>query len=123
MGLRPACVGTCPAGALQFGNRSDMLAEANQRIQAEPAKYVNYIYGEKEVGGTSWLYLSPVPFETLGIPSLGTEPVTLNVERAMSLVPPVLLGVAATMTAAYWWGKRRQKPGEIKDNEKPGVSK
>jgi formate dehydrogenase iron-sulfur subunit len=123
LGLRPACVGTCPAGALQFGNRSDMLAEASQRIQAEPAKYVNYIYGEKEVGGTSWLYLSPVPFENLGMPSLGTQPVTLNVERAMSLVPPVLLGVAATMTAVYWWGKRRQKPDEKKENEKPGVSK
>ena len=32
------------------------------------------IYGEKEAGGTSVLYLSAVPFEKLGFPEVGTSP-------------------------------------------------
>jgi hypothetical protein len=41
-----------------------------------PLKYVNHIYGEHEVGGTSWLYLSAVPFEKIGFRTdLGTKPI------------------------------------------------
>ena len=123
-GLKPACVTTCPSGALKFGDREELLAEARARIKAEPDKYVNHIYGEKEVGGTSWLLLSPIPFDKLGLPTLQEEPVVVNVERAMSFVPPVLVGVAAIMTGIYWIAKRREnnvkKSGE---NKKEGAAK
>ena len=123
-GLKPACVTTCPTGALKFGERDDLIAEARERIGASPGKYVDHIYGEKEVGGTSWLYLSPVPFEKLGLPTLGSQPVTVNVERAMGAVPPVLLGVAAAMTGVYWLTKRRQRlQAEEDEKEKTGVTK
>ena len=32
-GLKPACVKTCPAAALDWGNRDDMLAKANTRVE------------------------------------------------------------------------------------------
>jgi len=108
-GLIPACVNACPAGALKFGKRTELIAEARGRIAAEPTKYIDHIYGEKERGGTSWMYLSPVPFSELGLPELEEEPVTVNVERAMSAVLPVLFGVAATMTGIYLLVQRRQK--------------
>lgn len=108
-GREPACVAACPAGALMFGEREELIAEARQRLASAPDKYVNHIYGETEIGGTSWMYLSPVPFEQLGFPTLGTEPVTVNVERAMGAVPSVLLGVAVAMTGVYAVSKRRQK--------------
>lgn len=123
-GLKPACVTTCPSGALKYGEREDLIAEGRKRIAEQPNTYVNHIYGEKEVGGTSWMYLSPIPFEKLGFPSLDSEPVTVNAERAMGLVPPVLLGVAATMTAVYWLVKRRQELSqEIDDENKEGAMK
>ena len=124
-GLKPACVTTCPTGALKFGERDDLIAEARERIAATPGRYVDHIYGEKEVGGTSWLYLSPVPFEKLGFASHSSEPVTVNAARAMGAVPPVLLGVAAAMTGIYWLTKRRQKLSQTKDSdkEKTGVTK
>jgi formate dehydrogenase iron-sulfur subunit len=114
-GLKPACVTTCPTGALLYGEREDLLVKAHARIAASPARYVQHVYGEKEVGGTSWLYMSAVPFEQLGFPKLGDEPVTVNAERAMSLVPPVLVGVAALMTGIYWVSKRRENVEAAED--------
>jgi formate dehydrogenase iron-sulfur subunit len=107
-GLKPACATTCPTGALQFGNRDELIAEAKKRITAQPQLYINHIYGEKEVGGTSWMYISSVPFEKLGFPVLGSTPVTVNVQRAMGAVPPALILVAAGMSGVYWLVKRRQ---------------
>ncbi len=122
-GLKPACVTTCPSGALKFGDREELLVEAKARIAAEPERYVNHIYGEKEVGGTSWLLLSPIPFEKVGLPTLPEEPVVVNVERAMSLVPPVLVGVAAIMTGVYWLAKRRETNGKKTAGKKEGAVK
>jgi len=68
-----ACAETCPAGALKFGKRKDLLAEARKRIADNPQGYVNRIYGEKEGGGTNHLYLAKFPFEKLGLPSLNEE--------------------------------------------------
>lgn len=67
----PACVKACTTGALKFGDRDALLAEAKSRISAD-SKYVNYIYGEKDQGGTSWLYISNVPFAELGFPASTT---------------------------------------------------
>ena len=111
-GLKPACVTTCPTSALKFGERDELIAEAQRRIAEHPDKYVNHVYGENEVGGTSWLYLSPVPFEEIGFPILPSTPVTVNVERAMAAVPPVLVGVAAAMAGIYWLVQRQQKIGQ-----------
>ncbi len=124
-GLKPACVTTCPTGALKFGERDELITEARKRMAAAPGRYVDHIYGEKEVGGTSWLYLSPVPFEKLGLAPHISEPVTVNAARAMGLVPPALLGMAATMTGIYWLTKRRQKlsQAEASDKEKTEVTK
>jgi ferredoxin len=72
-GQQPACAATCPTGAIKFGNYEDMLAEAHQRINDNPGKYIDHIYGETENGGTSTLYISPVPFEELGFPIAGTS--------------------------------------------------
>ena len=108
-GLKPACVTTCPTGALHLGEREELLVIARERIKASPGKYADHIYGEKEVGGTSWLYLSPVAFEKVGFSEHAFSPVTVNVERAMSGVPPALIIVAAIMSAVYWLTKRKQK--------------
>lgn len=67
-GEKPACVESCPAEALTFGKRSELLEMARTRIYTNPGKYVSHIYGEQEAGGTNVLYLSAVPFKELGFP-------------------------------------------------------
>jgi len=119
-GLKPACVTTCPTGALKFGERDELIAEAHSRIADAPDKYVNHLYGENEVGGTSWMYLSSVPFETFGFKTLQEEPVTENVERAMGYVLPVLGGMAVLMTGIWWITKRRDENKAKAENKDEG---
>lgn len=60
-GKAPACVTACPNDAISFGTKNDMRTFAYER-----AKEVNgYVYGDKENGGTSTFYVSPVPFEKI----------------------------------------------------------
>jgi Fe-S-cluster-containing dehydrogenase component len=75
-GRVPACVIICPTETLRFGKRTELIQLAHERIMNNPRKYVNHVYGEHEVGGTSWLYLSAVPFEEIGFRTdLGTKPI------------------------------------------------
>jgi hypothetical protein len=67
---QPACTEACPTGAVIFGKVKGLLDDAKQRISDSPARYVNRVYGEREGGGTSVLYLSKVPFDKLGLPQL-----------------------------------------------------
>ncbi len=100
-GEEPACVYNCPSGALMFGTRRELLAEANKRIAENPDDYYPHIYGEHEAGGSSWMYLSPVPFEELGFntkiqnesyPSL-TKGFISSIAPVDILLPAALLGI------------------------------
>ncbi len=62
----PACVRICPTETLRFGKREELIHLAHERITNNPGRYVDHIYGEHEAGGTSWLYLSSVPFDRIG---------------------------------------------------------
>ncbi len=64
-----ACAEACPAGAITFGKREDLIKIARTRIEKNPDKYIDHIYGEHEAGGTNWMYISGVPFDQLGYPS------------------------------------------------------
>jgi Fe-S-cluster-containing dehydrogenase component len=108
-GKAPGCVEACPTGSLLFGKRNSLLRVARERIAKAPGTYVDHIYGEKEMGGTNWLYLSPVPHEELGQPVLGTASVPELTAGALGSVPiiaglwPVFLGGAYAIT------KRKEK--------------
>jgi hypothetical protein len=69
----PACARVCPREVITFGKKSDLLRLARWKIKSKPGKYKDHIYGEHEVGGTSWMYLSSEPFENIGFPALGTK--------------------------------------------------
>lgn len=73
-GHGPACCEVCPREAVIYGKRTELLQEAKRRIEAEPGKYFeDRVYGEFDGGGTQVLYLSHVPFEKLGLPTLGNQ--------------------------------------------------
>lgn len=101
LGEKPACVSDCPAEALVFGTRREMIAEARRRIAQNPDTYHDHIYGETEAGGTGYLYLSSVPFEKIGMktnlqhssyPEL-TKGFLYSVPSIFVLWPAMLLGL------------------------------
>jgi formate dehydrogenase iron-sulfur subunit len=107
-GQVPACVEICPAEATQFGERDELLAEAHRRLSASPGDYAPHVYGESEVGGTSVLFLSPVPFEQLGFRVLGTQPLPELTWVALEKVPGVV-ALGGTLLSAVWWITHRRE--------------
>jgi len=105
----PGCVEACPAGASTFGNRDDLIKEAWKRIRAD-SSYVPRIYGTEEFGGTSVLYISDVPFESLGFvqPVLGSQPMPTLSAAALGESPTVVLVGGSMLAALYWITQRRR---------------
>lgn len=95
-GLPPGCVDACPTGALKFGRRDDLLFEAKARLRSRPDVYVDHVYGEEEVGGTSWLYISDTPFEKLGFKKdLPKRPLPSLTWDVVSWIPGVVAVLAS----------------------------
>lgn len=90
-GQRPACVENCPAEALLFGKRRELIDIAKTRIYTDPDNYQHSIYGEHEVGGTGYLYLASSPFKQIGFrKDLGTRPLPELTTGFLYSVPIIL---------------------------------
>ncbi|MFH1885962.1 MAG: sulfate respiration complex iron-sulfur protein HmcB [Pseudomonadota bacterium] len=109
-GQIPGCVEACPREAMTFGRREDLMRLARERMARYPGRYVNHIYGEKEMGGTSWLYLSGVPFDQLGFQTgLPHKAAGEFTSGALAAVPVVVGLWTVFLTGIYSLNKRRDK--------------
>jgi formate dehydrogenase iron-sulfur subunit len=106
----PACTAACPVQATVFGEREALLGEARRRIEENPHAYVDHIWGEHEVGGTSVLYISDVDLSSAGWPASLDETARPEYARkVMHTVPYTFVGVAAAMYGIQWTLQRRQE--------------
>ncbi len=80
--LEPACVKTCPTGALKFGDRQQLLDYAHQ-VMAQSKDGKMYLYGERELDGLHVLYLLPQEPEVYGLPK---SPVVPNPFEAIAFL-------------------------------------
>ncbi len=116
-GGMPACAEICPNEAITFGKRSELINLARERILKSPGKYQDHIYGVQEAGGTSWLYLSEVPFATLGFPmQLGVKPFPEYTRGFLSAVPVVFVVWPALLGGFYLFAKNREQALAEGDN-------
>jgi len=119
-GKPPACVEACPQEVMTFGKRKDLIKIGHQKISSKPDKYIDHIYGEDEAGGTSWMYLSSVPFDQVGFDThLGTQPMLNYVKDFLAIVPMVLCIWPALFTGFHLLAHRKEarKSEEQKSEE------
>jgi Fe-S-cluster-containing dehydrogenase component len=124
-GKQPGCIEACPQKAMLIGPRREIFAQAEERAR----KLNGHIYGKSENGGTSTLYVSPVPFELIsktikkGPGRPGMQP---GVQRQMAgtdsigkavLAAPAVGIVAGAAGALKWLSNRKARltEGEKKD--------
>lgn len=116
-GQPPACVEACPQEALTFGKRDDLIRIGRRRIEAKKNRYVNHIYGEYEVGGTSWLYLSSVPFDEVGFNTeLPHQPILDSVKNFLGIVPMVLTIWPALFAGFHLLATRKEHAKNYQDS-------
>ncbi len=141
----PGCVEVCPTGAVIFGTREDLLAEARRRLALSPgveylyprqllsdpdryaravSHYEQHIYGEKEGGGTQVLVLAGVPYPNLDLPPLAelstgarSEHIQHSLYKGMVLPLAVFAGLALLVRR-----NTRDEPGGGDTSAKPDAS-
>ncbi len=113
-GQPTACSTACPAGAITFGKREDLLKIARKRIEAEPERYLDHIYGEKEIGGTNVFYLTKpkVAFASLGLQDFDYKAVSGLTESIQHrifqyFIPPI--AVYSILGGIMAYNQRRKK--------------
>ena len=117
----PGCIEACPREALLIGSSKTIEEVAEVRA----SRMNGYIYGKTQNGGTSTIYVSPVPFEEINktmTKKPGQPDMKVDVQRNMAgtdtmgkaaLAAPVL-GIAVAGIAGVWnWlSHRRDKAGK-----------
>lgn len=120
-GKPTACAEACPTGATKFGDRESLVAEAQDRIKANPNNYVPYIYGLHEVGGSSVLMLSSVDFASFGLPmGLPTDPLPGRTLRVLEKIPDFVPLWGLVLGGVYWVSHRRVEVAAAEANEHEG---
>ncbi len=120
-GQQTACAEACPTGATKFGDRDALIAEAQQRLRDNPGNYVNHIYGVQEVGGTSTLLLSSVPFEEFGYrEDFPRDPLPNRTFAVQSRIPEFVPLWGSLLGGIWWITHRREEVAEAEGKEKKG---
>ncbi|MBK6734365.1 MAG: 4Fe-4S dicluster domain-containing protein [bacterium] len=123
VGKLPACAEICPREAILFGKREQLLELARERIAQHPERYHPEVYGEHEVGGTSWLLIADRPLTECGIPELSdpspavlTETIQHGIFRGFS-GPLMIFGLLSVLMKSST--DRRNGAGSDQDQERP----
>ncbi|MGD8622915.1 MAG: 4Fe-4S dicluster domain-containing protein [Anaerolineae bacterium] len=110
-GLKPACVKTCPAGALDWGDRDEMIAKAERRVEelkAERGFPKANIYGKTQLGGLGRIYVLKAPPEAYGLPVDPQYPVMSTVwQKFLQPVGQIAFGATVVGALAAFFAARR----------------
>lgn len=118
VGLEPACVKTCPTGAITFGTKSDMVDYANKRVGELKERGLQNagLYNPQGVGGTHVMYVlkhADKP-ELVGLPKDPTISPLVGLWKGMAkpLAVAGMVGAFALSVLHYLKVGPIEEPGE-----------
>ncbi|NYE59157.1 formate dehydrogenase iron-sulfur subunit [Duganella sp. 1224] len=121
VGQEPACVKTCPTGAINFGTKEDMKAHAEDRIEDLKSRGFEHagLYDPAGVGGTHVMYVlhhADQPSLYHGLKQDPSISATVGLWKGLTK-PLALAGIALTALAGFFHYSRIG-PNEVsKDDE------
>ena len=122
VGLEPACVKTCPTGAIVFGSKEDMIVHADERIADLKERGYEKAgrYDPEGVGGTHVMYVL----------QHGDKPELYNLPRDPQISPlvslwkgvgkPIALLALAAAAIGSFFHYVKVGPNEVDEDEKRG---
>ena len=117
-GKLPGCAEACPMGAITFGKRDELIQIARERIRKNPDRYNNQVFGEHELGGTSWIILAGEPFGDLGLDEgMTTEPLPSIATSYLGVVPLVVTIYPGLLMGMYAFSQRQKQVAKEERNE------
>ena len=122
----PACVEACPQKAIVFEERKKLLELAHSTIDQNKGKYFEHVWGEKELGGTSVLYISDISLGSMGWPTERFTPIPHFTEPLIEKTPIIGLTVGGFLLGLNWIIRRRMElscedPESKNGNEKTSL--
>jgi formate dehydrogenase iron-sulfur subunit len=120
-GLEPACVKTCPTGALEIGDRTALVTKGRQQVQALKADgHSNaYLYGEEELGGLHVMYILDDSPAVYGLPEAPQVAISTSVGQWLSGI--LTAGVVAALPFWFLFKRKQQIEAEEQSNVEGGV--
>jgi formate dehydrogenase iron-sulfur subunit len=123
VGLEPACVKTCPTGAITFGAKEDMVAygekragELKERGFAQAA-----LYNPAGVGGTHVMYVMKHGDKTALVDLPQNPSIDPMVSLWKGVAKPLAMAAMAGAVLAGFWHYLKVGPVEEKADEKEGA--
>lgn len=112
-GFKPACATACPTGAIEFGDRNELIRKAGDRVSELKAAGKNKarIYGLDEMSGTGTMFVLEDDPEYYGLPADPHVPVRA---RVWNVIFKPLRVLAVLAVAFGLWGNRT-KSKKIQD--------
>ncbi|MGE7990974.1 formate dehydrogenase subunit beta [Pseudomonas sp. NPDC089554] len=122
VGLEPACVKTCPTGAIVFGSKEEMKVHADERIvDLKSRGYENAgLYDPDGVGGTHVMYVlhhADTPRLYAGLPDQPVISPLVGLWKGISK-PLALLAMGAAVLAGFFHYVR-VGPQRVEEDEHP----
>ncbi|MCC7547390.1 MAG: formate dehydrogenase subunit beta [Burkholderiales bacterium] len=120
VGLEPACIKTCPTGALVFGSKEDMIEHGNGRIaDLKERGFQNAgLYDPAGVGGTHVMYVLQHADQP-GLYALPNDPkISPLVSLWKGISKPIALAALGLAALGAFFHYIRVGPNEITDEDK-----
>jgi formate dehydrogenase beta subunit len=115
--LLPACVKTCPTGAIRFGERSDMVALGQKRVERLKQDGLDQarLYGDTELGGLGRMFVLGAPAAAYRLPEAPKVSRTIGLwQKAVQPLGKIaVVGTVVGLAVNWFVNFRSRRNGKV----------